>query len=150
MSIRNTDATIPDRDGAKPAAGARETDRKLVVGEQIVLSGEIKSCSWLAVQGTITADLAECRQLDIARDGTFTGTASVEHADIDGRFEGKLTVTGRLRVRKTGVIKGTIRYEAIEVECGGQISGDIRGGDAASSERDWPGATKLALGGRGG
>jgi cytoskeletal protein CcmA (bactofilin family) len=123
---------------AAPAAAAGGTDRKLVVGHEIVLSGEIKSCNWLVVQGNVAADIAECRQLEIARSGTFKGAAVIENADIDGLFEGNLTVTGCLRIRASGVVKGAVRYKELAVECGGRLAGDVGVYDGATASRDVP------------
>jgi cytoskeletal protein CcmA (bactofilin family) len=57
----------------------------------------------------------------------------VDEAEIAGRFEGTLMVTGRLFVRSTGRIVGTLGYGEIEIERGGQITGDI-GKDRATAE----------------
>ncbi len=55
-----------------------------------------------------------------------SGEAEVETAEIVGEFEGKLTVSNRLVVHATGRVKGTVRYFAVEIEAGGQISGDVQ------------------------
>lgn len=99
--------------------------KKLTVGRDISLSGEISSCDTLIVEGEIRADLGNCRTLEIARSGTFRGNAEISVADIAGHFEGTLTVTDRLILRSTGRIMGTIRYREIEIERGGQIAGTI-------------------------
>jgi cytoskeletal protein CcmA (bactofilin family) len=108
----------------RPAAGDA-APRKLVVGREIVFSGEIKSCDCLVVEGTVKANVAACKDIQIAEGGLFTGTASVAVAEIRGRFEGELTVSDRLSVRSGGKIAAKVRYNQVEVECGGQISGDI-------------------------
>ena len=113
-------AAAPPPPAAKSDAGAR----KLVVGREIVVSGEIASCEGLVVEGTVRASV-ECKDLQIAASGLFTGSASVSHAEIFGRFEGELTVTERLLVRASGKISAKVRYNEIEVERGGQVSGDI-------------------------
>lgn len=99
--------------------------KKLTVGRDISLSGEISSCDTLVVEGEIRADLNNCRTLEIARSGTFRGDAEISVADIAGQFEGTLTVTDRLILRSTGRITGTVRYREIEIERGGQIAGTI-------------------------
>src|SRR5579872_5744780 len=91
----------------------------LVVGPQIVLSGEVKSCNRLVVEGTIKANIKECRDVAIAEGGLFSGSAAVLSAEISGRFEGKLTVSGRLLIRAPGLVSGTVRYKEIEIERGG-------------------------------
>ena len=40
----------------------------------------------------------------------------------------------RLLIKASGRVSGTIRYGQIEIECGGQISGDIQAQPAAEPE----------------
>ncbi|HUC65856.1 MAG TPA: polymer-forming cytoskeletal protein [Stellaceae bacterium] len=100
--------------------------RKLIVGREISLSGEITACDRLVVEGSVEANLANCRDIDIAESGLFKGSASIDDAEIRGRFEGTLNVRRRLLIRATGRVIGTVRYGQIEIECGGQISGDVQ------------------------
>ncbi len=37
-----------------------------------------------------------------------------------------MTVSNRLVVHSTGRVTGTVRYFAVEIEAGGQISGDVQ------------------------
>jgi cytoskeletal protein CcmA (bactofilin family) len=112
---------------ATPASRKNETEiRKLIVGREISLTGEITQCDRLVVEGSIEANLVGCRDVDIADSGLFKGSASIDEADIRGRFEGVLTVRKRLFIRSTGKVIGTIRYGQLEIECGGQISGDVQ------------------------
>ena len=100
--------------------------RRLSVGREITLSGEINSCDKLFIEGSVEANLSNCRDVDIAESGLFKGSASIDEAEVRGRFEGNLTVRKRLLIKATGRVSGTIRYGQIEIECGGQISGDIQ------------------------
>jgi cytoskeletal protein CcmA (bactofilin family) len=112
--------------------------RKLTVGREITLSGEITSCDMLVIEGSVEANLTNCRDIDIAESGLFKGSAAIEEAEIRGRFEGNLTVRKRLLIRATGRVSGTIRYGQIEIECGGQISGDIQAQPAAEEGKLTP------------
>jgi cytoskeletal protein CcmA (bactofilin family) len=119
---------MPRRPG-EPAGQPRRNEaevRKLIVGREITLSGEITSCDMLIVEGSVEANLTNCRDVDIAESGLFKGSASIEDAEIRGRFEGNLVVRKRLLIKASGRVSGTIRYGQIEIECGGQISGDIQ------------------------
>jgi cytoskeletal protein CcmA (bactofilin family) len=107
--------------------------RQLSVGRGITLSGEINSCEKLFIEGSVEADLTNCRDLDIAEGGLFKGSTSIEAAEVSGRFEGTLTVHKRLLIKATGRVSGTIRYGQIEIERGGQISGDIQAQSAGDS-----------------
>jgi cytoskeletal protein CcmA (bactofilin family) len=99
--------------------------RKLIVGRDISLSGEIASCDMLVVEGTVEAKLRDGRTIEIAESGLFKGSVEIDEADIGGRFEGDITVRGTLKVRASGRITGTVRYGTLEVEQGGQLTGAI-------------------------
>jgi cytoskeletal protein CcmA (bactofilin family) len=118
----------PMAGAAKPAAESeKKTDeKKLTVGPEIVLSGQITSCDRLVVEGRVEASLTDSRAIEIADTGFFKGTAEIDSAVIGGRFEGTLTVRERLTVRSTGRIQGKIRYGQIEIEPGGEISGEVQ------------------------
>ena len=100
--------------------------RKLIVGREISLSGEINSCDKLIVEGSVEANLQNCHDVELAETGLFKGSATIDDIEVRGRFEGNLIVRKRLLIRATGKVSGTIRYGQIEIECGGQISGDIQ------------------------
>lgn len=112
--------------GTKPVVAQEETsDRTLTIGAGITMSGEIESCDNLIVEGTVEAALKGARNLDIAESGTFYGTVDIEDAVIAGRFEGELTVNGRLVIRSGGIITGSISYGELEVEAGAMIDGRL-------------------------
>jgi len=109
----------------QPLATADSGAGTLVIGRQIVLSGEVTSCNRLVVEGTIKANIKECRDIAIAEGGLFSGSAAVQSADISGRFEGELTVSGRLLIRAPGLVSGTVQYKELEIERGGRIAGNV-------------------------
>jgi cytoskeletal protein CcmA (bactofilin family) len=114
--------------------------RKLIVGREISLSGEITSCDKLIVEGSVEANLQNCHDVDIAESGLFKGSATIDEIEVRGRFEGNLVVRKRLLIRATGRVSGTIRYGQVEIECGGQISGDIQAQSGEDFVADAPGA----------
>jgi cytoskeletal protein CcmA (bactofilin family) len=113
--------------------------RMLIVGRDIVITGEIQSCDCLVVEGTVKANVT-CNELRIAEGGLFQGEASVANADVVGRFEGELQISERLLLRSSGTIAARLRYRQIEIERGGRISGDIQALDTMR-----PGAVVAAL-----
>jgi len=128
-------------DAATHTPPSRQTEpagKRLIVGEGIRLSGEISSCDRLVVEGSVEATLNDTLALEIAESGRFTGGCEVEEADISGKYDGDLTVRGRLFVRSTGRLTGTVQYGELELERGGQIAGNISvmtkaGADAGTS-----------------
>ncbi len=127
--------------GPLPAPRHSEAElRKLIVGREISLSGEITSCDKLIVEGSVEANLQNCKDVDIAESGLFKGSATIDEIEVRGRFEGNLIVRQRLLIRASGRVSGTIRYGQIEIECGGQISGDIQAQSGDDFVQDLPGA----------
>ena len=99
--------------------------KKLIVGSEIHLTGNISACDRLIIEGRVEADLQDCREIEIAATGTFKGSASVELAEVSGHFDGTLTAREVLIVRSTGQVSGTIRYGKLEIERGGAVIGDL-------------------------
>jgi cytoskeletal protein CcmA (bactofilin family) len=105
--------------------GSHGEPKRLIVGRDIVLTGAISSCDKLIVEGRVEANLTDCREIEIAETGTFRGEASVEVAEVSGRFEGTLIARELLLVRAKGCVVGTVRFARIEIERGGEIEGQV-------------------------
>ncbi len=134
----------PRRVPEMPGGVARRADqpggddgKKLIVGREIFLNGEINSCDRLVVEGRVEANMKDCREIEIAETGTFKGQAEIDRADISGVFEGDLTAREHLVVRATGRITGKVRFGELEIERGGQIVGDVQVfSESAAPQRD--------------
>jgi cytoskeletal protein CcmA (bactofilin family) len=111
--------------------------RTLIIGREVSLSGEVSSCDRLIVEGTVHAKIEGCENLTIADTGEFEGYASSQNVDVRGRFAGDLVVRGRLLIRATGRVSGKITYKEIDVERGGQISGEIYALEDDGFKLDW-------------
>ncbi len=115
--------------------GAMDNERTLTIGSGITMSGEIESCDYLLVEGTVEAALKGASVLDIAESGVFYGTVEIEDATIAGRFEGDITAHGRLTIRSSGVVTGSISYKELEVESGAVIDGKLTPVTSASDSK---------------
>jgi cytoskeletal protein CcmA (bactofilin family) len=87
------------------------------------------------IEGSVDAKLTNCRAIEIAESGLFKGSTTIDEAEIRGRVEGDLIVRNRLLIKATGRVSGTISYGQIEIECGGQIFGDIQAQPASELGR---------------
>ena len=122
-----------ERTSSSPTGESAPTEsKKLIVGREIVLSGQITSCDRLVVEGRVEASLTETRAVEIAETGHFKGSAEIESAEIAGRYEGTLTVRERLFIRSTGKVNGKVTYGQIEIEPGGEIAGEVHVGPRRS------------------
>jgi len=122
--------TLAGTPGAAAAPAPRSNEspepKVLIIGREISLNGQITACDKVVVEGKVEATLTDSRFIEIAETGQFKGSAEIDDAEIRGRFEGKLSVRGRLLIRGTGKVMGEIAYGQIEVECGGEITGTVQ------------------------
>lgn len=119
-------AAAPAAAPAAPRSNDAPEPKVLIIGREISLNGQITACDKVVVEGKVEATLTDSRFIEIAETGQFKGSAEIDDAEIRGRFEGKLTVRGRLLIRGTGKVMGEIAYGQIEVECGGEITGTVQ------------------------
>lgn len=115
----------PDPGRTEAAKPSQVEGKKLMVGRDISLSGDIAACDLVIVEGKIEATLRNSHAVEIAESGIFKGTAEIDRAEVSGLFEGDLTVRERLIVRRSGRVKGKLRYGSIQIEPGGEISGAV-------------------------
>ncbi len=121
---RRMDRSIP---GSMSSSMASDGDSKrLVVGRDICLKGEITACDKLVVEGVVEVSLSNARAIKVSPSGHFTGNADVAEAEISGRYDGELVARERLIVRAGGHVKGKVRYGRIVIESGGEVSGDMQ------------------------
>ena len=115
----------PGRRASTPQRHGNTEGKRLVVGRDISLSGEIKACDSLIVEGSVEATLENSRFLEITEGGVFVGAVVIDEAVIAGSFEGTITARERLTIKSSGRIKGNVNFKQIEIELGGEIDGDM-------------------------
>lgn len=119
--VRTLQSNTPSSNAASPAAN-------LHVGRGLKLEGKIQSCDSLVIEGDVQATI-ESGTLTITETGDVRGDATVDEAEVNGKFDGTLTVKKCLTINSSGRVTGTVRYGELKVEQGGQVSGEIRAAD---------------------
>ena len=99
--------------------------RTLVVGRGISVQGTINDAERLVVEGKVEATLIHAAELSVIDGGIFKGEIEVEEAEIAGIIDGVVTASTSLIVRATGRVLGKARCRRLQVEDGGQITGQI-------------------------
>jgi cytoskeletal protein CcmA (bactofilin family) len=120
----------PATPAGQPAAAQQQRRtpaerRTMVIGRGISVHGTIQDAERLEVQGIVEAKMIHATELSIAQGGMFRGEVEVEEAEIAGTIDGTLTARNSLIVRATGRVLGTARCRRLQVEDGGQITGQI-------------------------
>ncbi|HTI02179.1 MAG TPA: polymer-forming cytoskeletal protein [Acidisoma sp.] len=115
-------AMQPQRPGGMTDPAERRT---LVVGRGISVQGTINDAERLVVEGTVEASMIHATELSVIQGGVFKGEVEVEEAEIAGTIDGVVTARTSLIVRATGRVLGRARCRRLQVEDGGQITGQI-------------------------
>lgn len=124
-----TTPTAPARRAAAtptPLPGKSNEAKRLTVGRDICVRGEITACDVLVVEGRVEASISGSNLIEIAETGLFKGDAEIDEAEISGRFEGNLVVRDRLFIAATGRVTGSVRYRRLEIALGGEMVGDTQ------------------------
>lgn len=121
---------IPRRIADIPSPGSIRTGediegKRLIVGKQVRITGEIAGCERLVVDGHVDATVSGVKTLEVSTNGSFKGSCDVESATIAGTYDGDLKVSGHLEIAATGVVTGKVTYKTIAVANGGRLQGSI-------------------------
>ena len=104
---------------------SQDDARRLVIGRGISLKGSVSDCDHLVVEGRMEGENLSCRRMEVADQGRFTGSATVEEIIISGHVDARLTVTGRLILRCSARLTGQVSYGSLEAEPGALIEGEM-------------------------
>jgi cytoskeletal protein CcmA (bactofilin family) len=131
-----------ETDAGKARYAVKSADGNLIAGAGVKFKGQIAACHTLTVEGKIDVNV-RARKIIVADGGAIAGKADVCDAEIAGRFDGDLVVSGKLMIRRTGHISGTVSYGQLEIEPGGELRGRVEvrekknGGGDGASEKSW-------------
>ncbi|MFM9890035.1 MAG: polymer-forming cytoskeletal protein [Rickettsiales bacterium] len=140
MPSAATPSAAPEPARAATPLQRPSAKRILTVGPDIQMKGEITSCDRVVIEGMVDAAMRDVHTVELAETGSLKGTAEVEDAEISGSFEGDLIVRGKITIHSSGRVRGNITYGEIEIQRGGQISGNIRTSvDAKNAAQSMPG-----------
>lgn len=99
-----------------------------LIAEGTEVEGTLKASDDLRVSGTIIGTLHVDGKAILAEEGKLDGDLHATDADIAGTVEGNLHIAGRLTVKGTAHIKGTIRTKRLIVEEGAEFDGQCEMG----------------------
>lgn len=116
---------MPGQAAARAPARDAAERRTLVVGRGISVQGTVQDAERLVVEGTVEASMIHATELSISHGGMFKGEVEVEDAEVTGTFNGTLTARGNLVIRASGRVLGQARCRRLQVEDGGQLSGQM-------------------------
>ena len=92
------------------------------INEGTRFKGDIESKGFFRIDGTIEGTISKPSKVVLGKSGVIIGKLTCDHADIEGRFEGTLTVMGTLTLKATAEINGEVIVGKLAVEPGAKFN----------------------------
>ena len=89
---------------------------KIAQGTTIV--GDIVSECGFRIEGNVQGTIKTPGKVVIGQTGNVNGTLEGANADFEGRFSGKLKLSGTLSLRSTAKVEGEVQVSKLSVEPG--------------------------------
>jgi cytoskeletal protein CcmA (bactofilin family) len=97
----------------------------LEIGEGVVIEGNITLPETVYVNGSITGELRASKVM-VGPSGVINGKVYATTADIQGRINHTINVSGLLILRSSAKILGDIEYQMIEIEEGANVDAMLK------------------------
>ena len=118
---------------------AKNPNHNLMIGEGVVITGNIKSDSDVKIQGTVEGDV-ECNSITIDSSGKLRGKIQTENLKVLGKAEGEINVNNLLEIQSKGDVSGKVIYGGIQIAEEGRLAGEINFKDSNKKQekfKDW-------------
>lgn len=108
-----------DKKQKSTSEGSREQN-KIAQGTKIV--GNLEAKGGFRIDGTVEGTVKTPGKIVIGKDGIIKGDLHCENADIEGKFVGKIHISGTLCLRSTAIVEGEAVVAKLAVEPGANFN----------------------------
>jgi len=115
----------------RPAKGSA----KVIMGYGVTLKGEITNADEVQIEGKADVTL-NTSNLIVGSQGDLKGNIESGNADIWGKIDGDIKISGTLTVQEKGTVTGTIEYQSLQIKLGGKVTGDIKASEKVTKISD--------------
>lgn len=102
----------------KKGKGAIETPQQNRIAQDTTVVGDIISKGGFRIDGTIEGSIKTPGKIVVGKTGVINGNIEGTNADFEGRFSGKLILSGTLTLKASAYLEGEIEVEKLAVEPG--------------------------------
>jgi cytoskeletal protein CcmA (bactofilin family) len=95
-----------------------------VIGEDLIVSGEIKCKSDLMVVGRVDGNIS-CVSLFVGKSGAVTGDITTEDVSVEGTVKGTIS-SGSVELRDGCKLEGDISSQTLSIDHGADFTGSVR------------------------
>ena len=110
---------------------------KSVISSDMKIKGKISADGELVLLGSVVGDI-KCHSLSVEGTGNLKGTIETDNADVCGKVDGNVKISGTLTIQEQGSVAGTIEYQNLQIKLGGKINGDIKVSEKVKKITDAP------------
>jgi cytoskeletal protein CcmA (bactofilin family) len=97
----------------------------LVIGKDTYFKGSIKAKGLIRIDGEMEGEIDTQGDVIIGEGGRVNLDLKARHVAIAGRFEGNLEAVGKLEIRSSGIVVGSVKTNALVVDDGAILSGNL-------------------------
>lgn len=101
------------------------TPRDAVIGEDLLVKGDISNGRTIGVHGTIEGRVF-AERLIVHPGGRVLGIVAVGFAEVHGLVQGGISVRQLLSIGESGSVRGDVRYGQIAMAAGGELTAELR------------------------
>lgn len=101
-----------------PKSTSDQSKEQSKIAEGTKISGDIEAKGGFRIDGTVDGNLKTPGKVVIGKNGFVNGILECDHADIEGKFTGKLHVADTLSLRASAFIEGEAVVSKLAVEPG--------------------------------
>lgn len=105
-------------DNKKTKTTMETTSSQNIIAHGTKIVGDISSQGPFRIDGTIEGNVKTPGKVVVGKSGYIKGTLQGENADFEGKFSGKLHLTGTLSLKSTAHIEGEVVIGKLAVEPG--------------------------------
>ena len=98
---------------------------KVVIGNGVKIKGEISDADEVQIDGTADVTM-KTDNLIVGATGYTSGNIDTHNADVWGKMDGDVKVSGTLTIQEAGTVSGTVEYQNLQIKLGGKINGDVK------------------------
>lgn len=97
----------------------------LVIGKDTYFKGSIKAKGLIRIDGEMEGEIDTQGDVIIGEGGRVNLDLKARHVAIAGRFEGNLEAVGKLEIRSSGIVVGSVKTNAVVLDDGAIFSGNL-------------------------
>ena len=107
-----------DNKKSKPQNSMETSTQQNIIAKGTKIVGDIASQGPFRIDGTVEGNVKTSGKIVIGKSGYIKGTLQGENADFEGKFSGKLILSGTLSLKSTAHIEGEVHTSKLAVEPG--------------------------------